>query len=418
MTRKPAAKRKAKSRPRKKAPRKKIPTWVIGAVLAAGALGIAWKIGLRPELRTPAPEEKPRRERIALTNAALQESLQVALADLGVNPAKIRRGTVESEPGRWRWAVDLPAGFSLIRTNVSLAESMERWGGRIWEAQEYTSTRTGGTSLRMALGGAAGVFGVLLLEGSAETAKPARAEPRLAIVIDDFGYSLDAVVDAFIHSPHDITLAILPGVPYSREIAERALAVGRRTILHLPMEPLGYPREDPGPGAVLIEMDENEILNRMDDNLSGVPGVEGISNHMGSAATEDPVVMRTVLREAGRRGLFFFDSLTTSRSVVSRVASECGVPCVTNDLFIDNQADDLESIEAMVRRLGRRAEARGWAVGIGHPHATTLEALERVLPELEARGIRIVPVSDLAKIEIASPGGANGGYASGVSAAK
>ncbi len=369
-------------------------------VLALGALGVGWHLGLRPELRTPLPVEEPVFAKPPLTTAALQESLEVTLRELGLPAVKIRKGTDEGGR-RWQWAVDLPAGMSLVRSNLAVTEAVGRWGGKTWEAREFTSHRTGGTSLRLALGGEASVFGYLLLEGSADAPKPVRAEPRLAIVIDDFGYSADSVVRAFIDFPHEITMAILPGVTYSEEIARWAVEAGRRTILHLPMEPHGYPRENPGPGAILIELDEDEILDRLDENLERVPGVEGISNHMGSAATEDPVVMRTVLEETSRRGLFFFDSLTSPRSVGSRVAAECGVPCVTNDLFIDNEWDDPQSIETMIRRLARTARARGWAVGIGHPHRTTLEALLNVLPELEAEGVRIVPVAELARIEIA-----------------
>ncbi len=408
--------RKRKPKPKKKSGRVNIPAWAVGAVLALGALGVGWWLGLRPELLTAPPPEEPVPRTPALTSTVLQESLEVSLGRLGVDTDRIRKGTVDGQSGRWQWAAGLPAGSSLVRANLAVADAVERCGGKVWEAQEYTSMRTGGTSLRIALGGAASVFGWLLLEGSVDAATPTRAEPRLAIVIDDFGYSLDSVAQAFIDFPYEITLAILPGVPYSEAIAGRCVAAGRRTILHLPMEPHGYPREDPGPGAVLIDMEREDILHTFDESLSWVPGAEGVSNHMGSAATEDPVIMRVLLREISRRGLFFLDSLTSPQSVGARVAAECGVPCVTNDLFIDNEPEDRESIEAMIRRLGRRAEARGWAVGIGHPHRTTLEALRHILPELEAGGMQIVAVSDLARIEIASLHGAGSGNSRGHSA--
>jgi polysaccharide deacetylase 2 family uncharacterized protein YibQ len=374
---------------------------ITGAAGAACALSIGWWLGLKPEIHTPPPKVEVIATPLPLTTHSLRDSLEAALVHLGIEPRNIRKRTAEENPGRWEWAVDLPASRNLVRTNLKISDAVERWGGRVWEAMEFRSRRTGGTGLRMVLGNSSSVFGRLLLEGSPQAARVEPPDPQVAIVIDDFGYALDSTVQQFIEFPHPITLGILPRAPFSRQVAERARAQGRPAILHLPMEPHGYPREDPGPGAILIEMDEDEIVEVFGENLSSFPGVDGFSNHMGSAATEDPVVMRILLEEASRRGLFFFDSLTTPRSVGTKVAAQCGVPCVTNDLFIDNDPEDLESIKDMIRRLGRRAQARGWAVGVGHPHPRTLEALREVIPELEAEGIRIVPVADLVIVRIA-----------------
>lgn len=367
---------------------------------AAAALAVGWKLGLRPEIRK-APEPVPHPSKVVLTESALRDSLEAALAGLGLDPLRIRKRELEGRPHHWEWAVDLPAELNLVRANLAITESAARWGASLWGAHEFKSLRTGGRSLRVEIGNDSTALGWLVLEGPAEVSTSPRAEPRLAIVIDDFGYTLDPVVLDFIEFPYPVTLAVLPGLAYSREIYDRAGAAGRDAILHLPMEPHGYPYEDPGPNAILVEMEKKEILEIFNENLACFPGVTGFSNHMGSVATEDVLVMRVVLTEAARRGLFFLDSLTTPRSVGARVAAECGVPCVTNDLFIDNRAQDLESIKNMIRRLARKARARGSAVGIGHTHETTLRALREVLPELVADGMRIVPVSDLATVRIA-----------------
>jgi polysaccharide deacetylase 2 family uncharacterized protein YibQ len=41
------------------------------------------------------------------------------------------------------------------------------------------------------------------------------------------------------------------------------------------------------------------------------------------------------------------------------------------------------------------ARVRGNAIGIGHPHPTTVQALWHALPELQQVGIEIVPISRL-----------------------
>ncbi len=39
----------------------------------------------------------------------------------------------------------------------------------------------------------------------------------------------------------------------------------------------------------------------------------------------------------------------------------------------------------------------GWAVAIGHPYSVTLDVLADALPEIEARGVRLVFASDIAQ---------------------
>jgi len=43
----------------------------------------------------------------------------------------------------------------------------------------------------------------------------------------------------------------------------------------------------------------------------------------------------------------------------------------------------------------RGAKEKGEAIAIGHPHATTLEALREMLPEAQKQGVRLVFVSDV-----------------------
>jgi polysaccharide deacetylase 2 family uncharacterized protein YibQ len=61
-------------------------------------------------------------------------------------------------------------------------------------------------------------------------------------------------------------------------------------------------------------------------------------------------------------------------------------------------------VAAQLARLERLARRNGYALAIGHPYPATLAALEQWLPQLEARGIRLIPLTTrLAQIE-AAPG--------------
>jgi hypothetical protein len=219
--------------------------------------------------------------------------------------------------------------------------------------------------------------------------------PKIAIIIDDMGRSTKAF-EKLVNLNVPLTLSFLPDLPFTRDQSVRARAMGFDVMLHLPMEPKGYPRINPGRLAVLCDMKGSEIERTVEKAIEQVPGAIGVDNHMGSKATEDERVMRSVLSVLKRHGLFFVDSLTTNRSVAHKLARRMGVPTVRNDLFIDNSRNPGDVLEYL-RLLADVARRRGHAIGIGHPYEATLQALERGIPKLKGQGMRFVRISELVK---------------------
>src|SRR5207253_6656850 len=93
-------------------------------------------------------------------------------------------------------------------------------------------------------------------------------------------------------------------------------------LLHLPMEPRGYPRSDPGKDAILLGLSRIEIEARITRCLSAIGPVQGVVSRLGSAALNDPDVMRAVLEELKRRDLPFIDAHTTGPSMVEEIGEE------------------------------------------------------------------------------------------------
>ena len=127
-----------------------------------------------------------------------------------------------------------------------------------------------------------------------------------------------------------------------------------------------------------------------------MPGAVGVNNHMGSVATADPRVMRAVVGVLSRRGLFFLDSRTTDATVAEKTAEEAAVPAVSRRVFLDDVATE-DAVRRQLEELVRRAKQEGEAVAIGHPYPATLAVLEKELPGLAGRGVRLVRVRELVK---------------------
>jgi hypothetical protein len=232
-----------------------------------------------------------------------------------------------------------------------------------------------------------------LLAPANRPAAAAKQRPRIAIIIDDLGGDLKAVERAT-HIPYRLTFSVIPHLRHSRQSAEIANARGYQVMLHLPMEPLNYPREDPGPGAVTADMLLEDVRRLVLRDLAAIPHVRGVNNHMGSRITADPRRMRAVLEAVATTPYFFVDSRTTSASVAFAIARELKVPSAERAVFLDDD-EDASAVRSQFRRLIEVARKQGSAIAIGHPHPTTLDVLSEQLPELERAGIDVVFASEL-----------------------
>jgi len=218
----------------------------------------------------------------------------------------------------------------------------------------------------------------------------------VAIIIDDMGSSQQEARQLLaINIP--LTFAIIPGLPKATAVAQAAAAAGMKVMVHLPMEPQGYPQQRLEANGLLVAYSAEEIAARTEALLAAVPAAVGANNHMGSRFTEDEEKMLPVLQVLKARGLFFVDSRTSPRSTGFALAGRLGVKTATRNVFLDNEQD----VAAIRRQLYAAAEmARrkgGGVIAICHPHPATIKALQETLPELQKSGINFVAAGDIVR---------------------
>ena len=129
-------------------------------------------------------------------------------------------------------------------------------------------------------------------------------KPLVSIVLDDMGLNR-------LHSDWAVSLKApltLSYLPYAQDLAKQtqsARAQGHELLIHLPMEPRGA--ADPGPGALMVNMDQMEIKKLLARALYAFPGAIGVNNHMGSLFTADYRAMSIVLMQIKSSGQLFLD---------------------------------------------------------------------------------------------------------------
>ena len=229
---------------------------------------------------------------------------------------------------------------------------------------------------------------------AAAPATPAKKKQRhgdIVVILDDVGFDHQPLASAMNIDPN-VNFAILPNSENALESARTLHGRGFELLCHLPMEPLGYPKQSPGANAILTSMSDEQIADTTRANVGAIPNIRGVNNHMGSAATSDRRVMTTVLG-ALPKGLYFIDSKTAGTSIAGKLAHEMDIRTASRNVFLD----DVQSESAVRRQLGQLADAastRGLAVGIGHMYPVTMKVLGQEAPRLRAEGFRFIRASE------------------------
>ena len=138
----------------------------------------------------------------------------------------------------------------------------------------------------------------------------------------------------------------------------------------------------------------NKIVRIMEENISRIPFVVGVNNHMGSRFTRYEGEVFETLQVVKEKGLFFVDSLTTGRSKAYETARNLNMPAASRNVFLDNVLEE----SAIIRQLSllkKSALKHGHSVGIGHPFPETARAIRSFLKEPGAPGFAWVHVSRL-----------------------
>jgi len=230
--------------------------------------------------------------------------------------------------------------------------------------------------------------------GSKEKLLPITSAPlrKVAIIIDDMGCNLNAVKE-LLKINADLTFALLPFQAHTREAAEMFHKANKETLLHLPMEPVSYPREKPGEGALFTDMSDEELLLQLKKNIADVPYISGVNNHMGSKFMTDEKKLILIFNELKQKKLFFVDSRTSNDTKAYAAAKKTGLQIAERKIFIDNNRD-YNKIYANLINITKDNDVSPLII-IGHPYPETIRALKEATKVLHEKGVSIVPVSEI-----------------------
>ena len=206
-------------------------------------------------------------------------------------------------------------------------------------------------------------------------------KPSLVIIIDDV--HTRAQINAIKALPMKVTPSIFP--PYKLSPNSQLLAQGlEHYMIHLPMES-GNKQFNTQYKTLKISFSNRKIENRIKELRLLFPKAKYINNHTGSVFTSDYSSMHFLYKVMKENGFTFVDSRTVNSTKVREIAYSYGDVYVARDIFIDNK-HSIPYIHKQLQKAVNIAKRKGYAIVIGHPHATTMQALSSakdILKEVE-----------------------------------
>src|SRR5262249_401166 len=153
-----------------------------------------------------------------------------------------------------------------------------------------------------------------------------------------------------------------------------------------------FPDSDPGPHALLISASADENIKRLHWSMSRVTGYVGVANLLGARFLGEAAAIEPVLNEVAKRGLLFFDSGASPRSLTGTGARNVGATLATAAVLLD-AVQTPAAIDAKLIQLEKRARQDGSAIAVASPYPVTISRISGWAGNAGMRGFRLVPIS-------------------------
>lgn len=212
-------------------------------------------------------------------------------------------------------------------------------------------------------------------------------KPKIAVVVGGLGLNGAGTRAAIEKLPPEVTLSFVPYAEGLQGWIDLARANGHEVLLELPMEPLDYPANDPGPYTLIASAPPGETVKRLEWLLSRTTGYFATTNYMGGRFVTSDAAMSGLVSALKSRGLGFLDDGSAVRRGLG-----LGAPRASADAVIDDQpAADV--IDQQLLRLEAGALQKGQALGSGFAYPVTVEHVTRWAATLATRGYQLAPAS-------------------------
>ncbi len=219
---------------------------------------------------------------------------------------------------------------------------------------------------------------------------------RVVIVIGGLGISQSSTQIALQKLHPNVTLAFAPYGNSLKRWMQDARKKGHELLLQLPMEPIDYPQNNPGPHTLKADANLQENIANLHWSMSRITNYVGVMNYLGNRLLSQPASLSPIFSEISERGLLFVEDGTVKNSVAQGVAVKELVPYAKGNILLDN-VRSRSAIAAKLVKLVEQAKRTGIAIGVGNAFPDTIDLVAQFAQQAKQNGIEITPVSSVVK---------------------
>jgi hypothetical protein len=322
----------------------------------------------------------------AHTVRLIGKRVREGLAAAKVPDAAVTEETLAGGDGpALRWRVALPSGGAPLQANYAITRMVEAGGAVVLSARERRP-EPGVLEVVMRVGlPDRPTHEIVLHRGAApaadarddDPAAPAGPAPRIAVLVTGLGAD-PALTQRFMDSGIPVALAVPATGPSRRALLQVADRAGHEVVLLVPMEPEHYPKVNPGPGTLRVDMPPRRVESEVLKMSEGVARLAAVANLMGSFAAQDDDFMGAVYDALKRQDLPFLHLTPPARSVCRALASRVGVQYAEADATLDppTEARARKRFAKQWAEVLERATRRGQALVVLEASAPAAQWLE------------------------------------------
>ena len=216
--------------------------------------------------------------------------------------------------------------------------------------------------------------------------------PKIALVLGGMGLNAGLTKQAIEALPGDVTLGFAPYGDNLQAQVNQARASGHEILLQVPMEPVGYPGNNPGPSTIMSDAKPEQNLAALNWLMSRFAGYSGITNYMGARLLVTEDALRPLMKEVKARGLVYLEDASVNMTLSPKVSQDLRLPMQRATMVID--ADPTApAINAALQKLEQQARQNGSVIATGSGLDVTIETVAEWAKTLQEKGILLVPVS-------------------------
>jgi polysaccharide deacetylase 2 family uncharacterized protein YibQ len=240
--------------------------------------------------------------------------------------------------------------------------------------------------------GPAGPLPIIAPDGRASWKAYARpfaddGRPKIALVIGGLGLDPEETRQAIEALPPEVTLSFSPYADGLQAMIDHARAAGHEVMIEIPMEPLDYPDNDPGPYTLLANAPAEDIGHKLDWLMSRATGYFAVTNAWGSRFLSREQAVAPFIQALRQRGVGFVDDGQAAGRGGGLHRASTG-PKIDADL-------DGDAIDNQLLALEAQALQSGSALGAGSAYPLTVAQVQRWATAVRERGYALAPASAL-----------------------